>query len=160
MPSKANLVRFQVPVTEDVATAIDRLAKGLDRSSAWLSVELLEISLEEREKFAEWIALAFVGKAYEVIKGLAGRPKRQAPSEKEVRLQLSVSPELVEKLTKLANQLQQSPVKVAGMLLSSAVHHHEPFIEFVTTKWVKAAVKRIKGGKPKQSPKATDSPCV
>lgn len=160
MPAKNATVRFQVPVTEDVATAIDRLAKGLERSSAWLSVELLEISLEEREKFAEWVALAFVGKAYEVIKTLAGRPKRQAPSAKEVRLQLSISPELVGRLTKLAEQLQQSPVKVAGMLISSAVHHHEPFIELLTTRWVKAAVKRIKGGKPPQSPKATDAPSL
>jgi predicted transcriptional regulator len=143
MAKSPKTVRFRVPVSAELAAAVERLAKRMDRSTAWMGVELLEIAVEDRESIINWMALAFIGDAYKVIKKLAGKSSPKLESNQEVRLELNAPVELVEAITKIAKQWEaQSPVKAAGLLLAAAVHHHEIYVEMVTNKWAKAAINK------------------
>src|SRR5690606_18812007 len=101
-------------------------------------------ALEDRKNFADWIMLAFVGKAYDVIKRVAGLKGPRDENQPEIRLQLNAPPELVEGVTKLAAQWQVTPVKAAALLLATAVHNHEIYIQAVTTNWSKAAIRGVR----------------
>jgi predicted transcriptional regulator len=148
MASDVKPVRFQVPVPEDVAMAIDTLAERLDRPSSWLAIELIKESIEDRKRFCEWFGLTFLGTAYDVIKQVTGRRPRKLSEQKEIRLQLTAPTELVAEISRLAEQWQQTPVKTAAMLLVAGVHHHKPYIEAVTSRLVKAALGK---GRPNRS---------
>jgi predicted transcriptional regulator len=129
MPKEITTVRLQVPVREDVAKAVEKLANDLDRPSSWLAVELIKASLDDQKSFCDWIALAFVGKAYDTVKRLLGRRLKSQTDPLEVRLQLTAPIELVKKITRLAEQWNQTPVSAAGKLLASGVHNHELFLD-------------------------------
>jgi hypothetical protein len=131
MAKESDTVRFQVPVNEDLAKAIEKLARDIDRPSSWLAVQLIEFSLEDREKFCDWMGLTFLGTAYSTIKKLAGRRSKSLADQAEVRLQLNAPVELVDQITKVAEQWQQTPVKTAATLLASGVHHHEFFLDAI-----------------------------
>ncbi len=144
MAKETETVRFQVPVPEDLARAIETLAGDIDRPSSWLAVELLKASLEDRKSFCDWMGLTFLGTAYDTIKKLAGRRSRKLSDQAEIRLQLNAPQELVDSITKLAEQWQQSAVKTAGTLLASGVHNHELFLDAIALgkRWNK---KRVAG---------------
>lgn len=131
MAKDTETVRFQVPVPEDLARAIETLASDIDRPSSWLAVELLKVSLEDQKSFCEWMGLTFLGTAYDTIKKLSGRRSRRLSEQAEVRMQLNAPKELVDAIAKLAEQWQQSPVKTAGTLLASGVHNHELFLDAI-----------------------------
>lgn len=159
MAKDSENIRFQVPVPADLAKAIERLAGRLERSSAWLATELITESLSNREKLGEWLTLAVVGTSYSKIKQLAGKRGAFDPNQPEVRLQLTLPSDVVEAVSKVAGLWQVTPVKAAGMLLASAVHHHEFFIEAVTTRWSKAAIRGVmKLGGGTKSRSARESP--
>lgn len=157
MSADSEMERFRVPVPADLAIAIERLAKRMKRPTAWLAVELLQEAVEERRSFADWIALTLMGKAYDVIRKVAGT-RRQKSLGEEVRLELNVPVPLVDTVSRIAEQMNISPVKAAGMLLASAVHHNELFIELVTTKWVRAAMGKSSTGKSKRSVEPKETP--
>ena len=139
MKNKSTLVRFQVPVPEDLAKAIAKLATDNERASAWLAVKLLECSLEDRARFLDWMGLTFLGTAYDTIRKLSGGRSRSMSNQREIRLQLNAPKQLVDEISKLAEQWQQTPVKTAAMLLASGVHNYRVFLEGIALgkRWAK-----------------------
>jgi len=132
-------VRFQVPVSEDLASEITFLAERLGRSSAWLAEQLLEQTLEDRKRVAEWLALAVLGTVYETTKKLLTGKKRRKPEiQEEVRLQLFIPENLAKEVEEAAAPLRIKPVKMAALFIEAGVFNHEAIILAVTTKQMKS----------------------
>lgn len=144
--SEEKLVRLQVPIRKYVADEIAAHAKEMGWSVNWLCTSLLEFMGQEHKLFLEWYAMALFGKSYGAVKRLmSGKRRRKKDSLEEVRLQINIPEKLSTEIEALAENGRETPVRMAGKLLEAGIHHHEPFMDFLGTKWGKKTAGAVRG---------------
>lgn len=141
MASKTKTTRYQVPVSEDTAADIELLAERMNRSVAWMGVELLKQSVEDRDSIANWFALSVMGTVYDQVKLLSGKRRRKPEEQEEVRLQLMLDAETVRKVEGIAARYRIPMVRMAGLLIEAGVFNHDLIIKVATSPGIQALLK-------------------
>jgi len=142
MSNKTTKVRLQVHVDEDLARRIDELAKGMNRSMAWMVAELLDQAVRERQRFGDWLTwrmIKLLGDAdpRKLLEKFA-RAKGREAQKGTVYVQTHVSPELAENLERLANAYQRTRADMTTQLLNWTLDDTEWLIQIATNRWASA----------------------
>ena len=113
--SKEDRVRFQVTLCPPVAAAVERNAKELDRSQAWLIAWALGCALDSPSLLAKWIEdrLKHPEKHQEW--------KSICDTDGEARLQVRILQQTMERLELAAAVLNHSPQKLAALMIQNII---------------------------------------
>src|SRR4051794_10292907 len=104
--------RWQIPVLEDDAAEIARLARGLGMTQAVMTVHLLEAALEARENVNDWIA-GWMGLTVTRARDVIKRKHRRPPeSQATVRIEVQVPNDIAKEIERIAAGLGNSPVRM------------------------------------------------
>lgn len=103
-------VRLQIVLCKSVAEDLARHARELSRSQSWVAGWAIKSTLDDKGTFVHWIA----GRIKKAAKCQAWAI---AASENEARLQLRIERSSVEDLETVAMALNQSPLKLAGLMI-------------------------------------------
>jgi hypothetical protein len=140
-PAKSDSVksRLQVVLCPMVATNLERHAKELDRSQAWIAGWAISNTLRDRGAFGEWM-----------IKRMKSAAKNQQWSEVrpeggETRVQLRVEQSLASELDVVATALNQSPLKLAGLMIEFAMDEYAPSLSTLKTSFGKMVRSWVQG---------------
>lgn len=144
MADRDGSVLMQVPVTEDLADELAYLAKAIDRSVTWLATQLLEQTLEDRKNTADRLGMMVFGLIGDAKKLVTGKRRRKPEDQKQVRIQVTVTPAVHQQIAELADGVNLTPVKMAALLLQTAVAQHGVFLEAIATKPVQALIKKAR----------------
>jgi hypothetical protein len=124
--------RWQIPVLEDDAAEITRLAKGLGMTQAVMTVHLLEAALESRESVTEWItALLGVGisRSRDVLKGKRRRP---AEAQAMTRIEIRIPTKAAREIERMAACIGNTPVRMASLLLRAGLDSNSGIVDVVS----------------------------
>lgn len=130
-------VRLQVTLCRSLAADLARHASELDRSQAWLSAWALRITLDDPVAFTQWMLKR--------LKKPTAYQKWQPTEEgNEIRLQIRVEPDTAKRLELAAIALNQSPFKLAGLMIDHALEDSEFALKILKTwpgKWLRELVR-------------------
>ena len=113
-------VRLQIVVCEEVARKVEKEAQELERSQAWIAGWAIRNTLRHKDIFSD-----FVVKRIKRAK-LFQRWASQADTGKESRLTLRMDRDVVDELETIAVALNQSPLKLAGLMIENALEEFGP----------------------------------
>lgn len=114
--------RLQIPVREEFANYVGSLAACLRWSQSRMAEALLEEAVESREKVLNWLGERLIASFANAARG---KSRVHAEGEPSVYLQTYVSPALNEKISRLAADLNNTPVRTAALLLESGAHDND-----------------------------------
>jgi len=118
---KETVERLQVGVPAALATHVEKLAEGFEWSQARMASALLEATVEDRQRFFEWLVWRLgIG----VRDAFTGKAARQWEGE-TVYIQTQVPSEVAEKVKEVAEVMNHTTAKAGGVLIEHAVHDHE-----------------------------------
>lgn len=108
-------VRLQVVICPKVAGILEGHAKGLDRSQAWVAGWAISNTLRDPGDFGAWL-----------IRRMKTAAKHQhwtevRPGGGDIRIQLRLDQQVVTELELVANAWNQSPLKLAGLMIEFAM---------------------------------------
>lgn len=118
-------VRFQLTLCLKVAALVEKHAREMQRSQAWLCCWAIRVTLDEPGNFAKWLT-----------KRLKAPKRHQAwaetqEDEPETRLQLRMSAETLADLESTATALNQSPIRLAGLMVNHALEQYPLVLKFM-----------------------------
>lgn len=135
MAEAAKPARMQVPIPKSLADEIGARAKDLDRSQRWLATELLQVVIQDRKKFCDFLTMRFVALTGRMVKAAVGKGKGNGKGKKEseavIHLDLLVRPDDFEAIGELAEQLGHTPARMAGIMLEWGIEENGLLIQFV-----------------------------
>lgn len=149
-------IRFQIPVQEDVADEVARLASILERSQAWMAARLLEEAVRNQSTLSGWLEKFVVGTVGRTVGILARKEKAEKVEKGSIRLQVPVSLEVAERVEVLGKRLNHSQVQMAALLIEWAVADHGWLIELVGSKWGKAVMAKLYARNPEDASSDSD----
>ncbi len=144
-------VRLQIPVSQELADKVNKLADRFERSQAFMVRLLLELAVDERKHFAEWVNGLISGSVAGAIHLLSGHRRRRKGQDGAVRLQVSVKRQLADEIEGMADRLGVSQVKMAALLMESALSEHDWMMHVISTRLVKAITRAFVGELPRES---------
>lgn len=132
-------VRLQVVICPKVAAVLEKHATELDRSQAWIAGWAISNTLRDRGGFGLWLT-----------KRIKAASKNQhwtetRPDGAENRIQLRVERNLAAELELVANALNQSPLKLGGLVIEFAMDEYRPALETLKTPIGKTLRKWVQG---------------
>lgn len=135
--------KLQIPVTQELADELTRWARKMELTQANLCKGLLSFAMDDLPNIGDWLRVRAVGKRPKWIKsGWLQDSDNPGP-----RLQVSIPLELATRIDELAMRLNQSPVKLAALLLDFSLADEKWGMRFLTTR-VGREVMSILGRKP------------
>ncbi len=118
-------LRLQITVDRNVAQRVTELSAIMKRSQSWLTAELLDATLSDRDKLLDWISQRIT---MALLTPLKGRVKKSGES---VTIQSFVTSETAARIERMAEEMHQTVSKTCGWLLENAVNDHGWIIKFV-----------------------------
>lgn len=132
MADEHELLRLQIPVSKALADAIAKIATELERSQTWVASKLLRVAILDLEVVGGWLRRRAIG---------SGEVRRmgwlQMGDSSELRLQVPVEPKVLRQIEALASRLNQTPVRMAALLLDFAIDDNRFMLRAFSTKFGK-----------------------
>lgn len=124
------LGKLQIPVTRELADELARWAQRMELTQANLCKALLSFAMDDLSNIGEWLKIRAAGKRPKWMKG----GWLQRGEIIGARLQVPVPNELLERIESLAERLNQSPKKLAALLLDFSLADEKWGMRFLTTR--------------------------
>jgi hypothetical protein len=143
VPSQADLIKLQIPVTRELADELARWARKMELTQANLCKALLSFAMDDVANIGEWLRIRAIGKRPKWIKN----GWLQEGEMIGTRLQVPVPKELSDRIEALALRLNQSAMKLSALLLDFSLADEKWSMRFLTTR-VGREVMALLGKKP------------
>lgn len=129
--SEEKKVRLQIVLCNEVASKVERHAKELDVSQAWVAGWAIGITLSNKSDFWGWLGER-IQKPMQHNEWIDGGAKNS-----EQRLQLKIEKAQADELEQIAAAMNQSPLKLAGLMIQHGVENFELTLRLRKTNFVK-----------------------
>jgi hypothetical protein len=146
MAKEAEKVRLQVALCSSLAKDLARHAEELCWSQSWVAGWAVRCALDDPASFAKWMER----RLKEAAKHQKWKP---TAGEKETRLQLRVEPETARRLELAAVALNQSPLKLGGLMIEHTLDDSSAALWLLKTQLGKFLRRVIRGP---EDPEAQD----
>lgn len=127
-------VRLQVGLCRAVAADLERHSRELDRSQSWLGSFAVRCALDDIPSFVRWIENRLKNvTSHQMWKSATG-------ANSEIRLQLRLESETALRLELAAITLNQSPLKLAGLMIEHTLDDSRLSLAMLKTpvgKWLR-----------------------
>lgn len=131
-------VRLQVTLCPSVALSLARHAKELDRSQAWVAAWALRVALDDPKSVSTWILKRLKRPG-------AFQEWKSSEASEEIRLQMRVEAGTAKELELASIVLNQSPLKLAGLLIGYSLEDEALALAFLKT-WPGKMLRRLVRG--------------
>ena len=137
-PDELEKVRLQVTLCPAVASSLARHASELDRSQAWVAAWALRVALDDPKSVSTWILKR-------LKKPTAFQEWNSSGTSDEIRLQMRVDAGTAKELELASTVLNQSPLKLAGLLIGYALEDEALALAILKT-WPGKMIRRLVRG--------------
>jgi len=158
--AKEEKVRLQIVLCKSVAQQLEKEARELDRSQAWVAGWTIASTLNDKYSFSNWL-----------YRRLNDPEKYQkwantGANREETRIQLRLDTEKAAELELIATAMNQSPLKLAGLMIEHGMDAFAPSFRVLKTtpgkvirRWVRGKEDETKYDDVEAShPESEDSP--
>ena len=133
-------VRLQVVLCESLASKVEQQAEELQHSQCWVAGWSIGLALDDKAGFARWVSKRIQSpKDFPSWLGCAGTLNEQ-------RLQLRIEKAVADELDSIAGALNQSPAKLAGLMIQFGIEEYALTFKLRKTKLAKG-IRRLLHGK-------------
>ncbi len=132
-------VRLQVVLCESLASKVEQQAEELQHSLCWVAGFSIGLALKDKAGFTKWVSKRIQSpKDFASWSGPAGTLNEQ-------RLQLRIEKAVADELDSIAGVMNQSPAKLAGLMIQFGIDEYALTFKLRKTKAVKAINKFLYG---------------
>lgn len=132
-------VRLQVGLCRPVAAELEQHARELELSQSWVGSWAVRCTLDDIPAFVAWIGKRLTNSASNQ------KWKPTTETEGEMRLQLRLERETAMRLELAATALNQSPVKLAGLMIEHTLDDSKLALVMLKTRGGKLLRKMFRG---------------
>lgn len=153
MATAKEKIRLQIPVSAEFASRVAKLGECFRWSQSTMAAALLEEGVRSKEKWDQW----FDERLADALNMARGNRRVKIDGDPTVYLQTFVNSEVAVAIERMAVGLNNSPARVAAMLLDSAAHDNGWMIEVLGSGPGQTFVKLLKSLKVRTSGKIAES---